>query len=98
MRIEALHKPLKFYNATDIFNIILTKRITVLEGKLHDLFICNDVLDQYVYDLQDNPENPTLLANRTVTAILSKKALEGIYDVRITSINLIKNFKRVGIS
>ena len=50
---------------TDVFNIILTKLIMILEGKLHDLFVYNDVLDQYIYNLQHDPKNPTLLAKKT---------------------------------
>jgi len=78
---------------TDFLNITLTETITLLDGKLHDLFVCNDILDQYVYDLQDNPENPTLLANRTSAAILSKNLLEGIDNFNITPINLIQKYK-----
>jgi len=98
MRIKALHKALKFYDMINVFNITPTETITILEGKLHDLFIWNDVLDQYVYDIHNKPENPILLANRTAVSILSKKALEDIDDVNITPINLVKNFKEVDVS
>ena len=56
------------------------------------------MLDQYIYELQDYLENPTLLANKTAPAILSKKALEDIDDINITPINHIKKFKEVDIS
>ena len=98
MRIEALHKALKCYDITDIFNRIPTETISILEGKFHDLFVCNNVLDQYGYDLQYDRENPTLLSNKTAAAILSKKELEDTDDVVITHINLIKNFKEVDVS
>jgi len=64
----------------------------MLEGKLHDLFVCNDVLDQF-NDMEDLPENITPLANKIAADILSKKVMEDINDIGINPTNLIKHFK-----
>jgi len=98
MRIEALYKALKFYEMTDVFNIILTKTITILEAKLHNIFVRNDILDQYINKLEDNPDNLVLLSNKTAAKVLFKKAIEDIDAIEINPISFIKHIKEVDIT
>ena len=79
----------------DVFNVIPSETVTLLEEKVEKLFSVQRVLDQATDLLATDPTNKELRADLDAAIALNKRATVELEEVPLAHVNLLKNYKGI---
>ena len=95
MRLEALGKYIIFYDMDDIFNIIPSKTVKLLEGKLEELFAAQRVINQTRDLLASDPLNAALQTDLATAVADGNRAIVELEVVTLEPLDLLRIYKGI---
>ena len=96
MRLEALAKSIMFYDMDDVFNILPSETVKLLEEKLEVLFACQRTVGEATELLATEPSNTVHQAALGTAMASEASALSTLEQVPLDPTSLLKNFKGIG--
>ena len=95
MRLEALSKAIMFYDMDDVFNILPSETVKLLESKLDVLFTSQALINEASDFLATDPGNQ-VFRNDLLTAVAAgDTAITELESVSLEPTNLLKNYKGI---
>ena len=95
MRLEALSKAIMFYGMDDVFNILPSETVKLLESKLDVLFTSQELINVASDFLATNPGNQVFRNDLSTAVAAGDTAIAELESVSLEPTNLLKNYKGI---
>ena len=97
MRLEVLQNVIVYYDMSDVFHILPSKTVTILENKLESLFAAQILINSSSDYLARNPSNPICRSRLTDAVLVKKNVVVELEAIPLDPTNLLNNFKGIEV-